>query len=213
MPTSLGSNIATVGAFDASLAQPNGENSGAYEIDLGADAAVALRKALSVIDQQSGGMTFAIAGNGAAIDNQNTQQGLFVLSGAVTIEDLTVEQAKAVGAAGVIGGGAGNDGAGALRGYVDGITPTLIYGWVQTIDHPEAPVYLDICANGSVIGRVLADRYRGDLAKAGLGSGRHGFAFRPPAGMTLRPEAVEVRRSLDGARLKAPSLANQQTGA
>jgi len=96
----------------------------------------------------------------------------------------------------------GDDRAGALRGHVDAITPSLVKGWAQTIDHPEAPVCLDIYADGRLIGQVLANRYRDDLAKAGLGSGRHGFAFRPPAGVTLTPETIEVRRSLDGAPLE-----------
>ena len=53
-----------------------------------------------------------------------------------------------------------------------------------------------------LIGQTLADCYRDDLAKAGLGGGRHAFVFRAPAGVTLTPETVEVRRSFDGAQLK-----------
>ena len=76
-----------------------------------------------------------------------------------------------------------------------------IGGWAQNIDHPEAPVCLDIYAGGRLIGQTLANRYRKDLARAGLGSGRHSFAFTPPAGLTFAADAVEVRRSLDGASL------------
>ena len=62
---------------------------------------------------------------------------------------------------------------------------------------------LDIYAGGRLIGQTLANRYREDLRQAGLGSGRHGFEFSPPAGLTFAPDAVEVRRSFDGAALSA----------
>ena len=76
--------------------------------------------------------------------------------------------------------------------------PHVIEGWAQNIEHPEAPVCLDIYAGGRLIGQVLANRYREDLAKAGLGSGRHGFVFTPPTGLIISSDNVQVRRSLDG---------------
>ncbi len=76
---------------------------------------------------------------------------------------------------------------GALRGYVDAITATHIKGWAQNVDCPEMPVCLDIYAGGRLIGQALANRYREDLAKANLGSGRHGYVFQASrAGITLR---------------------------
>jgi VCBS repeat-containing protein len=92
--------------------------------------------------------------------------------------------------------------AGALRGYVDLVSAACIAGWAQNIDHAEAPVCLDIVAGGRLIGQVLANRYRGDLQRAGLGSGRHSFEFTPPAGLGLSPGTIEVRRSIDGAGVK-----------
>ena len=86
---------------------------------------------------------------------------------------------------------------GALRGYVDRIRASSIAGWAQSNDAPEAPVCLDIFIHGKLIGRVLANAYRKDLERAGLGSGRHAFTFTPPGGLDLTPEAVEVRRSAD----------------
>jgi hypothetical protein len=91
----------------------------------------------------------------------------------------------------------------ALRGFVDVVSPRRIAGWAQTVEHPEAPVCLDIFAGGWLIGQVLANRYREDLKRAGLGSGRHGFDFSPPEGLAFSPSSVEVRRSLDGATLSA----------
>ena len=52
---------------------------------------------------------------------------------------------------------------GTLRGYVERITPHVVEGWAQSVEHPEAPVCLDIYAGGRVIGQVLANGYREDL--------------------------------------------------
>jgi hypothetical protein len=99
---------------------------------------------------------------------------------------------------------------GALRGYVDRIAADLIEGWAQNIEHPEAPVCLDIVVGGRLIGQLLANRYREDLERAGLGSGRHAFRFRPPAEVSFALDAVEVRRSLDGAIVERSVAAQQE---
>ena len=88
---------------------------------------------------------------------------------------------------------------GALRGFVDLVDLKQIEGWAQNVDHPEAPVCLDIYADGRLIGQTLANRYREDLDQ--FGSGRHSFAFTVPAGLHFAVDKVEVRRSLDGAAL------------
>ncbi|MEO6842134.1 MAG: Hint domain-containing protein [Bradyrhizobium sp.] len=88
-----------------------------------------------------------------------------------------------------------------MRGYVDRINSECIAGWAQNVDHPEAQVCLDIFVGGRLIGQTLANRYREDLARPDIGSGHHGFEFRLPVGLSLVPEAVRVRRSLDGSAL------------
>jgi hypothetical protein len=90
---------------------------------------------------------------------------------------------------------------GTLRGHVDVQSPGSIEGWAQSSDHPEAPVCLDILAEGRLIGQALANLYRGDLRAAGLGSGRHAFTFRPKPDVVVSPASIEVRRSFDGAVL------------
>ena len=90
---------------------------------------------------------------------------------------------------------------GTMRGHVDLVSLNRIEGWAQNIDHPEAPVCLDIYAGGRLIGQTLANRYRADLRQTGIGSGRHSFEFTPPSKLAFAPDAIEVRRSLDGARL------------
>ncbi|MEA2946107.1 MAG: hypothetical protein QOI40_1437, partial [Alphaproteobacteria bacterium] len=101
--------------------------------------------------------------------------------------------------AGLPGGSAQE--AGPLRGHVDKIRLDCIAGWAQNIDHPEAPVCLDIYVDGALIVQTLANRYRADLEQAGLGSGRHSFEVMLPPGLTVSPGAVEVRRALDGTPL------------
>jgi fibronectin-binding autotransporter adhesin len=102
-----------------------------------------------------------------------------------------------------------------LRGHVDIAGPHRIAGWAQNVAHPEAPVCLDIYADGKLIGQTLANGYRKDLELAGLGSGRHSFDFKVPAGLNFAPEAIQVRRSLDGAPLgvSAASLAPRRRAA
>jgi microcystin-dependent protein len=92
-----------------------------------------------------------------------------------------------------------------LRGTIDHVGISIA-GWAQNTDHPEAPVCLDIYAGSILIGRTLANRYREDLEHAGLGSGRHGFEFVPPAGLAFAARSIEVRRSLDGTRLGLASI-------
>jgi hypothetical protein len=87
---------------------------------------------------------------------------------------------------------------GVLRGYVDQVGPRAVTGWAQDFSAPEQPVCLDILLNGRRVARVLANQYRADLRQAGIGSGRHAFEWRVPAGFSGR---FEVRRSADQAVL------------
>ena len=100
--------------------------------------------------------------------------------------------------------------AGGLRGYVDRVSDQCIAGWAQAVDYPDAPVCLDIHAGGELLGQVLANRYREDLAKAGIGNGHHGFEITLAPGLDVSASDVEVRRSVDGAALE---LSPQARGA
>ena len=100
----------------------------------------------------------------------------------------------------------------ALRGYIDVVSAGCIAGWAQNPDHSEAPVCLDIFAGGRLIGQILANRFRDDLARAGIGSGKHSFEFIPPPGFAFAPSTIEVRRSIDGARLAFSSGAERKFG-
>jgi O-antigen biosynthesis protein len=91
---------------------------------------------------------------------------------------------------------------GALCGYIDLIDETRICGWAQTSGDPEAVVCLDLYIGGAFIASGLANAYRSDLERAGLGSGCHAFSFATPPGLRFDVDAVEVRRSIDGAPLR-----------
>jgi hypothetical protein len=87
---------------------------------------------------------------------------------------------------------------GRLRGFVDIAGPLTVCGWAQCLRQPELPVCLDILAGGARILRVLANQYRDDLRRAGIGGGYHAFSADLRAGTTGR---IEVRRAADQALL------------
>jgi O-antigen biosynthesis protein len=94
-----------------------------------------------------------------------------------------------------------------LRGWLDYASLDLVCGWAQNTDHPEAPVCVDVFDNGALIARTLANRYRPDLKKAALGSGRHSFEVRIPAGLCpLSRHVIQVSRSSDGIPLGSPHV-------
>ena len=106
-----GQPITTVDELNDVLVQAAQQTSGNYEIDLAAGANIELTTELKAINLQSG-VTLDIEGNGATLDGKNettgvsdNQRGLFVYSGKVTIENLTIANTTATGGTG--GGGAG----------------------------------------------------------------------------------------------------------
>jgi len=91
---------------------------------------------------------------------------------------------------------------GPLRGVLELVRRDLIAGWAQDEEFPDAPVVLRILDNGATIARVIADRYREDLAQAGVGDGRHSFSFVVPGGLSPdRQHLIEVVRAEDGTKL------------
>jgi hypothetical protein len=70
-----------------------------YVINLAANTTIAVDAALYAINLR-GADSLDIEGHGGTLDGKNNQRGLFVYAGAVTIEDLTIENMKAIGGAG-----------------------------------------------------------------------------------------------------------------
>jgi autotransporter-associated beta strand protein len=86
-----------------------------------------------------------------------------------------------------------------LRGFVDLLAPGRVAGWVQLPDRPDVPLCVDTLTAGRLIGRALANVYRGDLVAAGIGHGRYGFDLTLPA--EIDPATVEVSCTIAGAAL------------
>ena len=89
-----------------------------------------------------------------------------------------------------------------LLGHLDLVERHLICGWAQDSEQPDMPVRLLVTVNDVLVARVVANAYRRDLERAGIGSGRHAFELRIEDGLPpLSLLAVRVRREVDGAEL------------
>ena len=82
------STINSIADLDNVIAQANAKGSGSYQIELGTNASIALTQALTHIVLQTG-VTLDVAGNGATINGQGTQQGLFVYKAVVNANSPT----------------------------------------------------------------------------------------------------------------------------
>jgi len=91
---------------------------------------------------------------------------------------------------------------GVLHGHLDKVTASSVSGWAYDAGTPASPVELEIVDNDRPICRFVADRFRPDLAKAGLGTGQFGFQVWLPMGWASKgAHAISVRRVSDGAIL------------
>jgi autotransporter passenger strand-loop-strand repeat protein len=88
---------------------------------------------------------------------------------------------------------------GDLLGHLDLVEEDRIEGWACDSEADGAPVRLRITDHGVALGEVVADCYRADLEQAGMGTGRHGFSFVVPGGLSpFQRHAIQVRRAADG---------------
>ena len=89
-----------------------------------------------------------------------------------------------------------------LKGYVEVANLRQIIGWARDDAQPDMPVSLLITDNDQLVGRILANRYRADLDRAGIGHGRHSFDFHFSPGLTpFEKHVLRVRRETDGTDL------------
>ncbi|MGU3330356.1 hypothetical protein ACLBXB_25865 [Methylobacterium mesophilicum] len=90
-----------------------------------------------------------------------------------------------------------------LRGGIDLLNHRRIIGWAWDPGAPHVPVPVLVVIGRRVLGRVLADLYREDLAAQGFGTGRCGFALDLPAELLSPRQGYEisVRREGDGTHL------------
>lgn len=66
--------------------------------------------------------------------------------------------------------------AGRVNGVYDLPSPNRVAGWAIDRADPGATVEVEVCNAGEVLQRVRADRYRPDLERGGIGTGRYGFS-------------------------------------
>lgn len=92
-----------------------------------------------------------------------------------------------------------------LQGLVDNATSTRLFGWAWNAARPGERVVVELRLGEETVASTVADRDRRDLAKAGIGDGRHAFE------LPLKPEWVERRaelavavRAADGAEASLP---------
>ncbi len=88
-----------------------------------------------------------------------------------------------------------------LRGNIERCDRLRVTGWVFDPTNPGQRVRLEIRRDGEVVGHVVADRYRRDLADVGyLGDGFCSFDFQHPIAFDpLSGHAIEILRAVDGA--------------
>ncbi len=92
---------------------------------------------------------------------------------------------------------------GVLAGHIERWQDGKLEGWVVDRNDPASPVELEALVDGAVVARVLANRYRSDLDRAGLAAGCCAFTLAL-SGTPIRLDQVTVRRVSDGAPLPMP---------
>ena len=85
-----------------------------------------------------------------------------------------------------------------LRGNIERVDRQSVQGWVQDTAAPATPVSLVVSVDDAPVSRVLANVYRQDLERAGLGSGRHGFQIKLEGLSPTTAHTVSVTSEEDG---------------
>lgn len=64
-----------------------------------------------------------------------------------------------------------------VNGVFDLPAPNRVAGWAIDRADPDASVEVEVYNGGVLLGRARADRYRADLERGGIGTGRYGYAI------------------------------------
>jgi hypothetical protein len=82
------------------------------------------------------------------------------------------------------------------QGSLDVAQCDFVGGWAWDAGQPDVTVEVQIYDGQALLGSVAARRFRPDLLKAHVGSGRHGFLFTPPSNLKDgAPHLISVRIS------------------
>jgi hypothetical protein len=91
-------------------------------------------------------------------------------------------------------------------GVFDVVAEGCLYGWAWDPRASHQPISVDIYDGEDLLATVLADQFREDLRQAGVGNGRHGFAYPVPAQLqdgqdhTIRIRVAGSSVELEGSR-------------
>ena len=94
----------------------------------------------------------------------------------------------------------------AVAGYVEAITATAAMGWAWTPGQAE-PLTVELRLGAEVVAQAVANGLRPDLARSGIGEGRHAFTLKLPE--AVRGRLAELRvfaRTADGAAVPLGSV-------
>jgi len=101
-----------------------------------------------------------------------------------------------------------------LEGCIDVVSTRQIAGWAFDPACPDVPVSLLITDRDVLLGRILANLFRKDLALAGKGVGQCAFEFDFLGGLSpFEPHDIRVRRESDGADLEGSPAVIEPTRA
>lgn len=78
----------------------------------------------------------------------------------------------------------------AVTGYVEAITGTAVLGWAWIPGQAES-LTMELRLDGQVVATALASELRADLARSGIGEGRHAFTLPIPE--AARGRIAELR--------------------
>ncbi|WP_459696072.1 Hint domain-containing protein [Acidisoma sp. C75] len=96
---------------------------------------------------------------------------------------------------------------GRLEGQVEWVDHRQLCGWAWLPDHPTEAVVLEVVREGEVIAISIADHFRGDLARLGIGNGYHAFHIELPTPLDpLTLHRLTLRRAADGKPLTETPL-------
>ena len=85
-----------------------------------------------------------------------------------------------------------------MTGYVEAVTATAVLGWAWVPGQPN-PLHMELRLGAELVAETVADELREDLARNGIGEGRHAFTLAVPD--AYRPRLAELRvfaRTEDG---------------
>jgi hypothetical protein len=88
-------------------------------------------------------------------------------------------------------------------GHFDMATDEVIAGWAWDQRKPDQAVNVEIYVDTRLLATVSADQFREDLQEAGVGDGKHGFAYPTPARLKDgRPHVIRVKIAGTGYELQ-----------